>query len=328
MSLIKRLLRILLHTVIILALLMGSAWLVMVQPVIQPEYMELDSSASPEALRRHVEMLSVTLPPRSHDADKLKHSADYIYKEFSRYKSARVAYQPFDVWGSGYHNILASFGPEEGKRIIIGSHYDSHDGLPGADDNASGVAGLLELARMLDGKKLNRRVDLVAYALEEMPSFRTADMGSAYHAAQLKKEEVEVELMISLEMIGYFDDTPGSQAYPAPFLSYIYPDTGNFIAVVGNLAQIPEARRVKKAMMASSNIPVYSINAPALIPGIDFSDHLNFWYEGYPAVMITDTAMNRNKAYHTTQDTAERLDYVRMGLVVDGVFGVVVELTS
>ncbi len=264
------------------------------------------------------------LPPRSHDADKLKHSADYIHQEFSRYKNARVSYQPFDVWGIGYHNILASFGPKEGKRIIIGAHYDSHDGLPGADDNASGVAGLLELTRMLDGNALNRRVDLVAYALEEMPSFNTADMGSAHHAAQLKKEGVEVDLMISLEMIGYFDDTPGSQTYPVPFLTHLYPDSGNFIAVVGNLAQISEVRRVKKAIMAVGDVPVESINAPALIPGIDFSDHLNFWYEGYPAVMITDTADNRNRAYHTPQDTPERLDYERMGSVVDGVFRVVV----
>ncbi len=304
---------------------MTCLWFVLVQPVFPlPEPTILTERASPEHLRRHVEQLSIRLPPRSHDADKLKHSADYIHQEFSRYKNARVSYQPFDVWGIGYHNILASFGPKEGKRIIIGAHYDSHDGLPGADDNASGVAGLLELTRMLDGNALNRRVDLVAYALEEMPSFNTADMGSAHHVAQLKKEGVEVDLMISLEMIGYFDDTPGSQTYPVPFLTHLYPDSGNFIAVVGNLAQISEVRRVKKAIMAVGDVPVESINAPALIPGIDFSDHLNFWYEGYPAVMITDTADNRNRAYHTPQDTPERLDYERMGSVVDGVFRVVV----
>ncbi len=311
-----------LHLLIFFSLFIICLWFVLVQPVFPlPEPTILTEKASPERLRRHVDQLSMSLQPRSHDADKLKYSADYIHQEFSRYKNARVAYQPFDVWGIGYHNILASFGPEEGKRIIIGAHYDSHDGLPGADDNASGVAGLLELARMLDGKALNRRVDLVAYALEEMPSFRTADMGSAHHASQLKQQGIEVELMISLEMIGYFDDTSGSQSYPLPFLNGLYPDKGNYIAVVGNLAQVGEVRRVKKALMAASDLPVESINAPAIIPGIDFSDHLNFWYEGYPAVMITDTADNRNRAYHTPQDTPERLDYMRMGKVIDGVYG-------
>lgn len=299
------------------------ALVIMTQPVIAPQKNSLEKRASPVKLRQHVTKLASELPPRSHDVDKLSASADYIEKVFSTFPSARVVSMPYDVWGIEYKNVHASFGPETGPRIIIGAHYDSHDGLPGADDNASGVAGLLELARMLAGKKLQKRVDLVAYALEEMPSFRTADMGSAHHAAQLKQEGVEVELMISLEMIGYFDDTPGSQSYPAPFLRHIYPDTGNFIAIVGNLAQIAEVRRVKKAIMASSKLAVYSINAPPLIPGIDFSDHLNFWYEGFPAVMITDTADNRNRAYHTPQDTPERLDYKRMAEVVDGVFGLV-----
>lgn len=299
-------------------------WAVVVQPVLPQHSLPLVKHASEKMLRQHVTALALLLAPRSHDVDKLNHSADYIHNEFSRNKSARVSDMPFDVWGIGYHNVIATFGPEAGPRIIIGAHYDSHDGLPGADDNASGVAGLLELARMLEGHQLNRRVDLVAYALEEMPSFRTADMGSAHHAVQLRMDEVEVELMISLEMIGYFDDTPGSQSYPASFLSHLYPDKGNYIAVVGNLAQINAVRRVKKAMMTYADIPVASINAPAIIPGIDFSDHLNFWYEGYPAVMITDTADNRNKAYHTPQDTPEKLDYVRMGDVVNGVYGLVV----
>jgi hypothetical protein len=300
---------------------LAGGWFVLVQPVMSPEKKQQEKQASQEALRQHVTVLASELPPRSHDADKLKHSADYIEKIFSTMPSARVATLPYDVWGIEYKNVLASFGPETGPRIIIGAHYDSHDGLPGADDNASGVAGLMELARMLEGEELSRRVDLIAYALEEMPSFRTSDMGSAHHATQLKKEGVEVELMISLEMIGYFDDTPGSQSYPLPFLNWIYPDRGNFIAVVGNLAQIAEVRRVKRAMMKWADIPVESINAPALIPGVDFSDHLNFWYEGYPAVMLTDTADNRNRAYHTPRDTPDRLDYRRMAAVVNGVYG-------
>ena len=318
-----RSLKLITRLLILLALGLFTIWFVVVQPVIPPEKQALSKHASADVLQQHVNMLAINLPERSHDVEKLNRSADYIKRAFSTYTTARVSEQAFDVWGIGYKNVLATFGSESGPRIIIGAHYDSHDGLPGADDNASGVAGLLELARMLDGEKLSQRVDLIAYALEEMPSFRTADMGSAHHATQLSRDGVKVELMVSLEMIGYFDDTPGSQSYPLPFLSTIYPDKGNYIAVVGNLAQMGEVRRVKKAMMRFSNIPVESINAPALIPGIDLSDHLNFWYEGYPAVMITDTAMNRNHAYHTAQDTPERLDYRRMAEVVNGVYGLV-----
>ena len=319
----KRLLRFSFHLLSVLAAALAFIYLLLTQPIFTPERMSLHKGASPEILYKHVQQLSLGLAPRSHNVDELNFSAEYIDKVFSTFPSARVTSLPFDVWGIEYRNVLASFGPQHGTRIIIGAHYDSHDGLPGADDNASGVAGLLELARMLDGEKLPMRVDLIAYALEEMPSFRTDDMGSAHHAVQLKKDGVEVELMISLEMIGYFDDTAGSQNYPLPLLNWIYPDRGNYIAVVGNLSQVAEVRRVKKALIASSDIPVESINAPIFIPGIDFSDHLNFWYEGYPAVMITDTADNRNRAYHTPQDTPEGLDYKRMGEVVNGVYGLV-----
>lgn len=300
--------------------LLVALWFVVVQPIVPPEKVKPAKRASAESLRRYVTKLASVLPPRSHDSDKLNVSAAYIKKVLTAYPGARVTEQPYDVWGIPYKNILASFGPVDGPRMIVGAHYDSHDGLPGADDNASGVAALLELASMLDGEALSMRVDLVAYALEEMPSFRTPDMGSAHHAARLKEAGVDVELMISLEMIGYFDDRPDSQSYPLSLLYSFYPDRGNYIAVVGNLAQIGPVRRVKQALLAASNIAVESINAPALIPGIDFSDHLNFWHHGYPAVMITDTADYRNVAYHTVRDTPERLDYRRMAQVVDGIY--------
>lgn len=320
--------RYLIITVLLVSGLTGALWFALTQPLITPPRVVLSRSASPNNLQQHVTMLATTLPARSHDVDKLNRSAAYIKQVFSTYANARVSESPFDVWGIAYTNVLASFGPSSGSRIIIGAHYDSHDGQPGADDNASGVAGLLELARLLDGAVLSQRVDLIAYALEEMPSFRTADMGSAHHAAELKQEGVEVALMIALEMIGYFDDTPGSQHYPLPLLKWLYPDRGNYIAVVGNLAQMGEVRRVKRALRAVADLPVYSINAPTLIPGIDFSDHLNFWAHGYPAVMITDTADNRNRAYHTREDTPERLDYKRMAEVVNGVYGLLMSVTE
>ena len=151
-------------------------------------------------------------------------------------------------------------------------------------------------------------------------------MGSARHALHLKQNGAHVRAMISLEMIGYFSDDPTSQAYPAPFLRPFYPAKGNFVAVVGNLASIGLVRSVKRSMQSASTVPVYSINAPAIVPGIDFSDHLNYWNNGFPAAMVTDTAFYRNKAYHTANDTADRLDYNKMSQVVQGVYRAIVDL--
>ena len=195
--------------------------------------------------------------------------------------------------------------------------------LPGADDNASGVAGLIELAYLLGKTSLPVRVELVAFTLEEPPFFRTPFMGSAIHAASLKKQGVKVRIMFALEMIGFFSDASHSQGFPLSILRLFYPSQGNFIAVVGKLGQGSVVRRVKQAMRGPSLLPVYSINAPRFVPGIDFSDHLNYWEAGYEAVMITDTAFYRNQGYHTLQDTPDTLDYERMAMVVQGVYAAI-----
>ncbi|HZG51707.1 MAG TPA: M28 family peptidase, partial [Pyrinomonadaceae bacterium] len=200
--------------------------------------------------------------------------------------------------------------------------------LPGADDNASGVAGLIELAYLLGGTPPAVRVELVAFALEEPPYFRSPFMGSAVHAASLRAQGFAVRAMLSLEMIGYFSDQPDSQHYPVSFLKAFYPSQANFIAVVGKMDQGRTVRRIKKAMAEASPLPVYSINAPRSIPGVDFSDHLNYWNEGYDALMITDTAFYRNPHYHTSADTPDTLDYRRMASVVQGVYAAVLSLTN
>jgi Zn-dependent M28 family amino/carboxypeptidase len=220
-------------------------------------------------------------------------------------------------------NIVATFGPETPERIVVGAHYDTFMDYPGADDNASGVAGLLELARMLGQAPPSLRVELVAFTLEEPPFFRTDAQGSAVHAESLRAKDVRVRAMLNLEMIGCFSDAPGSQAFPLPLLKLWYPDTGNFIVVVGQLGRGALVRDVKRAMRGASDLPVHSINAPAFIPGVDFSDHLSYWERGYPAVMITDTAFYRNPRYHTAQDTPATLDYARMAKVTDGVHAAV-----
>lgn len=145
-------------------------------------------------------------------------------------------------------------------------------------------------------------------------------MGSAVYADSMKKQKIPVRIMICLEMIGYFSDAKGSQKFPAPLLKLFYPSQGNFIAVVGKMDQISAVRRVKKAMQGSSVLPVFSINAPTFVQGIDFSDHRSYWQAGYDAVMITDTSFYRNPNYHTAKDTADTLDYDKMAMVVQGVY--------
>jgi Zn-dependent M28 family amino/carboxypeptidase len=273
-------------------------------------------------------MLSVTFFPRDEqDPENLAWAARYIGDQFEK-AGARVSRQSFDARGATFGNVIATVGPATRERLVVGAHYDVEGRRPGADDNASGVAGLLELAGMLRTAPPRMRVDLVAYALEEPPYFNTSAMGSAVHAESLRRDGIPLRAMIALEMIGYFQDAPRTQTFPFPALAWLYPSTGNFVAVVGNLGQIGLVRRVKGTMRAAGPLPVYSINAPRLVPGIDFSDHLNYWAAGYPAVMISDTAFYRNPNYHTARDTPDTLDYRRMAEVVRGVYAVVRVLTD
>ena len=252
--------------------------------------------------------------------------AEYIAQSLKA-AGAGVVEQVFEVDGTQYKNIVAEYGPPGGKIIVVGAHYDAEGDKPGADDNASGVAGLLEIGRLLGKAQLKSKVVLVAFALEEPPFFRSDDMGSAVYAKSLADSGAEVRLMIALEMIGYFSDEQGSQNYPMPLLALYYPSAGNFIAIVDQVFST-QAQRMKKSMAQATQLPVCSINAPAFIPGIDFSDHINFWRYGYPAVMVTDTAFYRNHAYHTYDDRAVHLNYEKMAQVVYGVFDYVLKLSN
>jgi Zn-dependent M28 family amino/carboxypeptidase len=309
--------------------------------VVQPWVRTIPSSvpaADPERLARHVRKLSVELYPRSFDQfDQLERAAEYIGDEW-RAVGVDVREQRFKVQESEFRNIVARFGPREGPLLVIGAHYDSHgyasEGAkrpggfspdthtPGADDNASGVAGLIELARLLALRPPKRPVELVAYTLEEPPHFRTEHMGSAHHARQARVQGHPIELMVSLEMIGYFSNAEGSQTYPLRALHWLYPTRGDFIAIAGRLSDWRSTRRVKALMAGATPLPVASINAPSLLTGIDFSDHRSYWAEGFDALMVTDTAFYRNPNYHGAGDTHDRLDYARMARVVQGVLAV------
>lgn len=319
----------------LIILMLVSSCAMLTQPQVKP-MPPTTQRADANRLEMHVRYLSETVYPRSFDQKtRLNDAADYIYQQFQQ-TEARVIEQSFAVEGEEYRNIIARFGPDGGPVIVIGAHYDSFGDAtvnipaepgfspqthtPGADDNASGVAGLLELARMLQQHPPQVGVELVAYTLEEPPFFKTDDMGSVAHARALRASGRPVELMIALEMIGYYDDKPGSQDYPLSLLRHLYPDRGNFIAVIGRMGDWQATRRVKAALLSVDGLPVYSMNAPTLVEGVDFSDHRSYWPEGIPAVMVTDTAFYRNKQYHLAGDTADKLDYHRMAQVVQGVF--------
>jgi Zn-dependent M28 family amino/carboxypeptidase len=307
----------------LLALLAGGLAACVAQPgvrAIASPAVDIDAAA----LERHVRMLSATFHPRSHEhTANLDAAANYVLAEFKA-AGAGTDVQIFDVAGRPYRNVIARFGPATGPLLVIGAHYDSCCDTPGADDNASGVAGLLELARALAATPPAHAVELVAYTLEEPPYFRTDDMGSFRHAQALSQQGREVRLMLSLEMIGFFRDTPDSQRYPVGALKLLYPNEGNFIALVGGYKDFGAMRRVKGLFKGASTLPATSINAPSLVQGVDFSDHGSYWRFEMPAIMVTDTAFLRNPNYHGAGDTADTLDYARMAQVVRGVYAVAV----
>jgi len=280
-------------------------------------------------LRGHVTMLAGTIGERNtFRYRELLQSAAYIRGCF--------AALGFPVHGQGYtadgrqvENIWVEVPgarrPEE--IVLIGAHYDSPLASPGADDNASGTAALLELARMLRDSRPARTLRFVAFVNEEPPFFQTELMGSRVYAAEAGRKKEKIAAMLALESIGYYDDTPGMQKYPFPF-SFLYPDSGNFIGFVGNLSSRSLLRRIVGVFRETTSFPSEGITAPEFISGIGWSDHWSFWKEGYPAVMVTDTAPFRNPHYHESTDTPDRIDYSRTARVVAGLERVIRELVT
>lgn len=251
--------------------------------------------------------------------------ANRIKHDFEKY-TTRVSSQEYQVNGNTYQNIIASFGPEQGQRIIVGAHYDVCRNQDGADDNASGVAGVLELARLLEHQSLKYRIDLVAYTLEEPPFFNTKQMGSYVHAQSLHDAGIPVKGMISLEMIGYFSDEKNSQHYPVGMMKWIYGDKGNFITIVQKSFCGEFAKEFKREFFKNNSINTKSLRVPWFVGGANLSDHENYWAFGYSAVMVTNTAFFRNLNYHTASDKLMYLDIPKMGLVIDGVFRALIQL--
>lgn len=297
--------------------------------IVFPVYADESPKASEKLLREHVYHIT-GLPGNRNYADTaaLNKTAEYIREQFSRY-SKDTYMQGFTVKGTRYYNVYCSFGPPNAPRMIIGAHYDVCGERPGADDNASGVAGLLELARLLSATDLSKseiRIDLIAYSLEEPPYFATKDMGSSVHATALYNNRTPVVGMICLEMIGYFNDVARSQDYPLGILKLFYGNTGDFITVVRKFGGGRFCRLFTREFKRAGGVKTKVFKGPSWIKGLDFSDHRNYWKFGWPALMITDTAFYRNDNYHTKDDTPDTLDYFRMESVVTKVYKAVTGL--
>lgn len=290
-----------------------------------PDYPELNVLT--DKLHATVAFLSRIEPPRNYvNTQSLNRVADYIANAFESY-GLDVSRQRFHAANNEYQNIMAGLGPEDASRIIVGAHYDVCGDHPGADDNASGIAGVLETARVLSryATQLTHRVEFVAYALEEPPFYRTRLMGSYIHARHLHTNEVPVTGMVCLEMIGYYSNAKGSQQVPFAPLKLMYPSRGDFIGVVGNFSSGEFVKSVQKHMQ-HADIGVHRLIGPSIIPGVDFSDHLNYWKFGFKAAMITDTAFYRNPHYHASTDTIDTLDFEKMKEVVKGLCWAIMHL--
>ena len=310
---------------VVLVLALVLAWFAVTQPLLTTADVVALPSVDPVRLEAHVRVLAENLIPRDwKHPDNLDRAAGYIRQEFEA-AGARVREQRYEMEGKTYRNVVAVLGPETRELIVVGAHYDAFGNFPGADDNASGVAGLIELAHSFGKVPLRSRVELVAFALEEPATmegpglFRGPYGGSAVHAASLLERNADVRMVLNLEMIGFFSDKEDTQRYPMSLMELLYPSRGDFIAVIGRFGQGDTVRAVKSVLRSASPLPVYSVSAPAFVQGVDWSDHANYWKARYKAVMVTDTALYRNRNYHTIRDKPETLDYARMAQVVGGV---------
>ena len=263
--------------------------------------------------------------PRPHS---LQAASDYLTNNL-REQGYTVTELPYSVKGEKVHNLEASLAGTDVTlgQVIVGAHYDSVAGTVAANDNGTGVAAVLEIARLVRQMKFRRTVRFVLFVNEEPPYFQTAVMGSRVYAHQLRQGGVPVSAMISLETIGFYSDQPGSQKYP-PILSLFYPSRGNFITFVGNTESRWLVRESIRSFRESTRFPSEGIAAPGDWTGIGWSDQWSFWQEGYPGIMVTDTAPFRYPYYHTQNDTIDKVNFDRTARVVEGICKVVEELAN
>lgn len=289
-----------------------------------------DQEAIRDDLRRVVVMLSETIGGRTIDTPGLALAAEFLAEELGAI-GLEARRQEFDVDGRTCVNLIAEVPGvrRPGEIVVVGAHYDSCGDLPAANDNGSGVAAVLALARAFAGRREgpDRTIRFVFFANEEPPHFQTDRMGSLVYARACRARGDAIVAMLSLETMGYYSDEPGSQHYPAP-LDRAYPSEGNFIGFVGDIANGPLVREAVGSFRRHARFPSEGGALPGNLPGVGFSDHWSFWQVGYPAIMVTDTAPFRYRYYHTADDTPGKVDFDRLVRVVDGLRGVVEDLAG
>lgn len=283
-----------------------------------------------KSLYEHVRHLTIDIGSRSvGEYEKIEKARNYIQSVIADMGCTSVL-QSYEYNGKIFSNVIVTMPGERkpGETVIFGAHYDTVYGTPGADDNASAVAMLLEICRGLKDHARGRTVKLIFFVLEEPPLFRSEFMGSFVYAKDAKARNEIIHSMVCLEMVGYFSDRKGAQRFPLPLMGLMYSRTPSFIAVVGNLRSRWLVQRVESSLREDCRVPVETLTGISLIPGVDFSDHRSFWIMGYPAVMITDTAFYRNPAYHTERDTIETLDFATMDELLKGLIAVARDLAD
>jgi Peptidase family M28 len=337
LKLLSRTLRI---TIVVAAVLVLLWWFGMRMPgknVSKAGPLSPDEIALREELRANVQKLAGEIGERNmwHYA-KLNAAADFIEDSFSR-AGLRTRRDSYETGGQPCHNIEAEIPGNGAEIIVIGAHYDSVFGSPGANDNGSGAAAILALAHRFGASETegsaprrtpNKTLRFVAFVNEEPPYFLSGEMGSQVYARRCKERGDKISAMISLETIGYFSDAPNSQIYPSPGLGLFYPKVGNFIGFVSNVQSRALLRHVIGLFRKHAKIPSEAASLPAFIPGVSWSDQWSFWQHGYPAIMVTDTAPFRYPYYHSSNDMPDKLDYDRFTLVVSGMEKVIQELAN
>lgn len=283
-----------------------------------------------DRLALHVRHLAADIGERNlWRYEQLRAASRYVQDAF-REHGYQVDLQSFESDGFTVENVEAerrgAIHPEE--IVVIGAHYDSVIGCPGANDNASGMAALIELAGIFAGRSPGRTVRFVGFVNEEPPFFQTGRMGSVHYARRAADRRERLVAMLSIETIGAYSDERGSQRFPLPLFRWFYPDTGNFIAFVGDIRSRQLVRRTVAAFRRRTAFASEGAAVPGWIPGVSWSDHWSFWQHGYQAIMVTDTALFRYPAYHTPDDTPDKIDCGRIARVVSGLVDVIDDLAE
>lgn len=306
------------YSILILLFLMSCHSAIYAKSTLEPQ-------ADPKNLSNYLAQIIHPTAFRNYkNVAELDRVAAYLKQQVEQF-GIPCEYQIYQVQQQNYRNVICRLNMGHAKKVIVGAHYDVYGDFKGADDNASGVAGVIEVARILAANKpnLKHNVELVFYTLEEPPYFRSAYMGSAVHAQSILAQKAQIEAVYILEMIGFFN-AQAVQDYPTG-LGLFYPEHGDYIAAVSNFSSRIFSEKYCKAMNNIKKLDCQRLIAPSFIQGVDFSDHLNYWNAGIPAIMITDTAFFRNKHYHTAQDTVEKLNLDKMAQVINGLAIILLE---